>query len=347
MKKINKKGIWRRFVKGLRNVGLKISVLLLIFTVILHLVSGIYLYAGVPQRINYQGRLLDSSGKPVTDGSYSITFRIYNVSTGGSSLWNETQSVTTEDGLFNVILGSVSSITLPFDQDYWVGIKVGADSEMTPRHKLVTAPYSFRAGEANNASKLNNQSASYYLDTSSTAQTKSGDLTLSGALYLPEGAIEDSKIVSSDIKDNTIATADIGNDQITSAKVNFNYADSSSKGGTANHVNNHIVNTLYVDDGDTIFSSGNVSAVINGQSIRIANDATHTRTLWYNKNGTRTTQDVVPGSPFDILLDTQGDELFIMVEGQAYYQISWAHIVNVITLGPISGYYATTIYYRN
>jgi hypothetical protein len=34
--------------------------------------------AQVPELVNCQGYLTDTNGKPVSDGTYTITFRIYN-----------------------------------------------------------------------------------------------------------------------------------------------------------------------------------------------------------------------------------------------------------------------------
>ena len=41
----------------------------------------------IPKAITFQGRLTDYMGKPVADGYYGIRFRIYDVETGGSPLW--------------------------------------------------------------------------------------------------------------------------------------------------------------------------------------------------------------------------------------------------------------------
>ena len=49
-----------------------------IATLILMLISSIAL-ADVPPMINYQGKLLQPSGAPVADGTYPMTFAIYNV----------------------------------------------------------------------------------------------------------------------------------------------------------------------------------------------------------------------------------------------------------------------------
>ncbi len=99
----------------------------------------------VPQLLSYQGILKDSSGNYLT-GTYSIQFKIYSASTGGTALWTETQSsVSAASGKFNVQLGSVTTLDLDFDQDYWLSIKVGSDSEMTPRIRLTSAGYAYMA----------------------------------------------------------------------------------------------------------------------------------------------------------------------------------------------------------
>ena len=110
-------------------------------------VVSVTIAADVPQLINVQGKLTDAVGDPVADGPYSVLFSIYNVATGGSDLWQETRTVTVSDGLFSISLGE--STTIPpslFDNtDLWLGIKVETDLEMTPRQRLTTSPYAFRA----------------------------------------------------------------------------------------------------------------------------------------------------------------------------------------------------------
>jgi hypothetical protein len=109
--------------------------------------------AGIPKLINYQGMLTGSDGKtPVTNGSYSILFSIYNISSGGSSLWSHIYNLSVTNGLFNVILGDSSApINLPFDTTYWLGIKVGGDAELSPRIKLTSVAYAYRASVADSA----------------------------------------------------------------------------------------------------------------------------------------------------------------------------------------------------
>jgi hypothetical protein len=103
----------------------------------------------IPRMLTYQGKLLNAAGQPVADGSYSILFSLYDVSSGGTAFWTETQSVTTEGGLFNVILGSGTAIAaLPEAGTLYLGVKVGSDAEMTPRTRVVAVAYAYHSDNA-------------------------------------------------------------------------------------------------------------------------------------------------------------------------------------------------------
>jgi len=54
----------------------------------------------VPKLISYQGVLTDASGTVVPDGNYNLTFKLYDVATGGTPLWTEVQSVAVSKGIF-------------------------------------------------------------------------------------------------------------------------------------------------------------------------------------------------------------------------------------------------------
>jgi hypothetical protein len=104
-----------------------------------------FVWATIPQTMSYQGILIGESGIVVPDGDYNLTFKFYNVPSGGIAVWTESQTVMVESGRFNVILGKSSPLTLPFDRTYYLGIAVGADSEMTPRIELTSTGYTFHA----------------------------------------------------------------------------------------------------------------------------------------------------------------------------------------------------------
>jgi microcystin-dependent protein len=102
------------------------------------------LNAAVPHLLNYQGRLTDSSGKPL-DGSYNLTFRIYDAETAGNLLWEEIwQGINIQKGIFSTMLGSVSNLDLSFDKPYWLEIKVNGEI-MGPRQRLASSGYAYMA----------------------------------------------------------------------------------------------------------------------------------------------------------------------------------------------------------
>ncbi len=94
----------------------------------------------IKQKMNYQGMLTNSGGTPYT-GTRSMVFRIYDQVSGGSSQWTETQStVTVTNGIFNVVLGSVNPINIPFRKEYWLEVQVETET-LSPRHLLSNASY--------------------------------------------------------------------------------------------------------------------------------------------------------------------------------------------------------------
>ena len=99
--------------------------------------------------MNIQGRLTSANNTNL-NGDYNFTFRIYNISTGGSAIWEENHSLNVNDGVYDAIMGSIVPIELEFDEPYYIGMSVNNDNEMSPRLNLTSAPYSRRAVMAEN-----------------------------------------------------------------------------------------------------------------------------------------------------------------------------------------------------
>lgn len=93
-------------------------------------------------RLGIQGILKKANGNAVDDGEYSLTFRLYADSVGGTALWTETQSaVEVASGIYTTALGKVTPLNLTFSQLYYLGVSVSGGGEMLPRIQLTTAPY--------------------------------------------------------------------------------------------------------------------------------------------------------------------------------------------------------------
>jgi hypothetical protein len=102
---------------------------------------------------SYQGTLTDQNGNPIT-GTVTMTFALYDGPTSDSKQWGpEVQTVTVSNGLFHVVLGSVSPITArTLPDDLYLGITVNGE-ELWPRERLTSVPYAMDAwrlsGEGN------------------------------------------------------------------------------------------------------------------------------------------------------------------------------------------------------
>lgn len=71
------------------------------------LVAGAVL-ADVPQLTNYQGKLIDSHGLPVS-AKLLLGFGFFDAPTLGDRLYYEEQMVVAENGIFHVLIGNGSA----------------------------------------------------------------------------------------------------------------------------------------------------------------------------------------------------------------------------------------------
>jgi hypothetical protein len=119
------------------------------------------LWAGT-RKVNVQGKLTDNVGTPLA-GAQTVTFKLYDAATAGTMVWTSGVLIVTpaSGGLFNVPLqdGTPSLDSVSFDRTYYLGITVGADSEMTPRQELGASALSYGSPKDftvnNNLSVLN------------------------------------------------------------------------------------------------------------------------------------------------------------------------------------------------
>lgn len=136
----------------------------------------------VPYKMNFQGRITDSSGNVLVNGKYNMRLRLMSAASGGSVLWQADRiynsSVSTDyrvqvtNGLFNVQFGDVASgvandpalspslfntqtnptiyleVELPTPATSncaSTGCQVWSEGAMTPRQLISAAPYAMNA----------------------------------------------------------------------------------------------------------------------------------------------------------------------------------------------------------
>lgn len=166
----------------------------------------------VPPMVNYQGRLVNSNGAPLTTGDYDLAFSIHDAPTGGAQVWGPQvfdgvvapghgARVPVVQGHFNVILGPSDTNGAAIRDAFngptrYLEIRVGTNLPILPRQQVLSAPYAFRsdtAAKADAAMTLlgaaTTQTLNYYvatngLDTNDGLTTNTPKRTIQAAVDL-------------------------------------------------------------------------------------------------------------------------------------------------------------------
>ncbi len=167
MRFTNKQKLLSITPRGFLSFGL---MLLFVFSYLVQF-SFVFAAAGVPAIINFQGRLMNSSGDLLggTSGTeYCYKFSIYDATTGGSKIWPSgspsTMTITTREGVFDANVGDTGAggdaLDLAFtdDQAYMnveVATKVGATcapgdgaesfETLSPRPRIVSSAFALNS----------------------------------------------------------------------------------------------------------------------------------------------------------------------------------------------------------
>lgn len=184
-----------------------------------------------PSTMNFQGTLSDGGGVPVADGSYNVTFRIWDSGSGGSILWNENRTVTVDGGVFNVILGAVNPLVLPFDDPYWLGVQVGSDPELTPRTPLTSVPYALNVADGAAVASLNGltDDLSIVGGSNINVTTSGQDIVVSGTGSVSDG---DWSVAGDDLVSIPGGNVGIGTPPATAARL---HVDGTIRSGAGTH----------------------------------------------------------------------------------------------------------------
>lgn len=212
----------------------------------------------VPMLLSYQGRATDAAGVLIGNTAAvnrTITFKIYNLSTGGSAVYAEAQTATISGGEFSVLIGNgvglagspgpsapattltnLSKVINETTGNIYLGVTVddgtsAADTEISPRQQLVSGAYSLRA---KTAESVVNGSITAAMIGAGQVQTNQIVANAINSEKIIDGAVATSdlagtsvtsdklagnSVTSAKIADGTIATVDIASGAITSAKL--------------------------------------------------------------------------------------------------------------------------------
>ncbi len=115
------------------------------------LLAGLFLlaasaaWAQAPARLGYQGRLLRADGTPES-GVQTFIFALWDAPTGGTKLWEETQSLALTDGFYATFLGDVTTLPLTVlnGSERYLQLTV-AGNALAPRQRVASVAYALKA----------------------------------------------------------------------------------------------------------------------------------------------------------------------------------------------------------
>jgi hypothetical protein len=166
--------------------------------------------AQIPQTLHYQGYLTSNAGTPV-NGATAITFKLYDAASGGTELWSETHAaVSVTNGHYQVILGNTTPFGVDFSAQYYLGVTVGLDAEMSPRQALTMVPNAYRAVTADNVSATATISAGQISGGTLSGAVSISGATIGGATLAQLQAQFAPSLFGSSLQANTVSTLDAG-----------------------------------------------------------------------------------------------------------------------------------------
>ncbi len=238
--------------------------------------------SGVVRLLNYQGRLTDTAGSNVANGTYNMQIAIYDSASGGTCVWSAadtdananttdcgllgTVSVGVTNGLFSVLLGDSTSggqNNLPdaifSDDSRYLGLKINTDAEMTPRTRMSAVYQSLNSLKLNSFGTSAVGGASAFVPVTDA----SGNLTLTQNVNLGSAGmlttIGGGLILGSAVADPSGVNGQTYYNTLTNkfrCFVNGSWADCDTTGGTST------LQSVY-NNGQTINTSGGDAILFN------------------------------------------------------------------------------------
>ncbi len=153
---------------------------------IIFCLSPIAVWAEVPGLINYQGKIFQN-GKPITTDPESplpVIFRLYNSPEEGTLLYEESQNVEVSNGIYSIRLGLYPTANGEYSnlfdvvamaEDIWLEVEINGEI-LKPRQQITSSAYALRAGDAEVAATvINNSITSDSIINSSITEAKLAD----------------------------------------------------------------------------------------------------------------------------------------------------------------------------
>ncbi|MFH0884035.1 MAG: hypothetical protein V2A56_13695 [bacterium] len=167
----------------------------------------------LPGVISFQGSVTDAEGQPFPDGEYSAAFRLYDSETNGMVLWSELQTVQVENGVLNVLLGSVTPFDgqVDFSIPVWLTVEFDEQDELDPRLPMTSVPYAIQAQRANYTPFADSTTVALKAWTVEGGAAPTGPAGGSLTGSFPNPVIAEEAVTGREVADGSLTGVDISN----------------------------------------------------------------------------------------------------------------------------------------
>jgi hypothetical protein len=248
--------------------------------------------------IQVQGRLTNPNGLPLSE-NVTIAATIYDASSGGTALCTDSDTVAVVDGLFTLDMDFCTASDFN-GEGVWLGIKVGADAEMTPRQPIFAVPlaWGLRPGAIVRGADSYTFVSGSSLIKNLSADTTTWDILSNGAARIRRGAAAGEKTVYVPIPLPSI----LYGQAVTIEHVQLYYRVSNSANA---YITRGVMNVQTT-------ASGWVNVFDDGTNLTSTTDAIHAYTIAGN----------------NVISNTQGSVVM-------FFQISFANATDYVDLSGI------------
>ena len=98
----------------------------------------------VPRLLSYQGFLTVGGAGPVSDGQYTVNFRLFDQEEDGNEFWTETHLLTVSDGLVSALLGSKGFPIETVPLNSYLEIEIDGNT-LSPRQQITSVMYAIKS----------------------------------------------------------------------------------------------------------------------------------------------------------------------------------------------------------